>query len=103
MIYNNSIQTLKFILSHLNILEHSNLRKEFIRYYEDEINQMLDVKVIGVETFNKSEFLDSLQIDQLPLLLGLRLSDFIIKVANYVPSILITYEEENNIFRITNL
>lgn len=99
----NSINTLTLILSKINLRQYSDIRIIFFRHYEEEINNLCEIYSKQISEFDKNEFMNSLEIEHLPKMLGLDLKDFILRIVNYIPNLLITYDTENNIFNLTEL
>lgn len=100
---NNNKEILTHMLSYLNLREYSDLRKIMFKYYNESLLNVADALSKQVSNFDTDEFLDSIHVEEIPFILGLNVHNYIIKLSNYIPNILVTYDEKRETFVITPL
>ena len=81
------------ILKNCDLYQINDIKNCVITKYRNEIYHALDYYKSDIENFSEGDFVNTLTLQTIPLLLGINMLDYISFIVNLVPNISMTHDK----------
>jgi len=96
-IHDNIIPKLLF---NCDLYQINDIRKGILSKYREQLNDAIDYYENSVEHFDKDEFMNSLTLSMIPIILGLNRRDYILYLVNLIPDIYCSYNKDSETLKV---